>query len=379
GLHYMLWMQDQPIKHEDIVDMICSLLGAISSPKNKLNFIKALFETEAREWSSIDFWRADKFMMLVRRFLKASLAFLQSNEWSSELVSQFVQILRDSVVNADFNQPSNGLKLHLADIVCEELSITTAGPDAVLAILRPFIDIVASGMHKHHVVDKVEQAVLQYLADQALYQAESAQQDSVESEVCLVDIDMEELCKCLFALGSDPSVKSPNRKRLFHWYKTFRNILSGNVGPEGLVPAGPTLGKEEITAAVARLIKQENKRRKKKKAKRLVEDGQAGSSNTQPSAPASGAKLAKVKTPKALAKQKQTVGGAKSSLALAKRKPLLLALHLRVPALKRSLEWPSPPKAQELPSSLGSRQNPMRNRPPSKERLKFQPKRSRLS
>ncbi|PAA94690.1 hypothetical protein BOX15_Mlig003350g3, partial [Macrostomum lignano] len=136
GLHYMLWMQDQPIKHEDIVDMICSLLGAISSPKNKLNFIKALFETEAREWSSIDFWRADKFMMLVRRFLKASLAFLQSNEWSSELVSQFVQILRDSVVNADFNQPSNGLKLHLADIVAR----SSASPPPVQMLCWQFCD-----------------------------------------------------------------------------------------------------------------------------------------------------------------------------------------------------------------------------------------------
>ena len=59
---------------------------------NVFKFIEAGMITEGREWTGIDNWRMDKYMMFIRRFLRQIFSFLKKLDWKRS--SEFVPILR---------------------------------------------------------------------------------------------------------------------------------------------------------------------------------------------------------------------------------------------------------------------------------------------
>ncbi|KAJ1334189.1 Nucleolar protein,Nop52 [Microdochium nivale] len=94
GLYYSLWMCDRPVPQQNLCADLAGLLATISSSAGKADrdgpqgvavgdsvetqvvvaWLSAFWETLAREWTSIDVLRLEKFLLLVRRVLGASLA-----------------------------------------------------------------------------------------------------------------------------------------------------------------------------------------------------------------------------------------------------------------------------------------------------------------
>ena len=52
------------VLQEELSAKISGLIQAFSAPEGALLFLKVFLETEAREWSGIDRFRLDKFMMV---------------------------------------------------------------------------------------------------------------------------------------------------------------------------------------------------------------------------------------------------------------------------------------------------------------------------
>lgn len=52
------------IFQEALITNICELLPKIEEMEIKLQWIKAFFATQTREWKTLDKWRIDKFMMV---------------------------------------------------------------------------------------------------------------------------------------------------------------------------------------------------------------------------------------------------------------------------------------------------------------------------
>lgn len=79
GLFYALWMCDRPLPQQALAQDLADLTyvlpeGAVAA------WLAAFWATMAREWTGIDVLRLDKFLMLVRRVLGASLAWMKVPE-----------------------------------------------------------------------------------------------------------------------------------------------------------------------------------------------------------------------------------------------------------------------------------------------------------
>ena len=125
GLHYCFWMSDKPLVQEELAESISSFVHCFKVSKQKtfnltelffkyylqsifsrnfcfifiqvedsnvFKFIEAGMITEGREWTGIDNWRMDKYMMFIRRFLRQIFSFLKKLDWKRS--SEFVPILR---------------------------------------------------------------------------------------------------------------------------------------------------------------------------------------------------------------------------------------------------------------------------------------------
>nr|CDS16935.1 ribosomal RNA processing protein 1 [Echinococcus granulosus] len=117
GLYYSLWMQDKLLLQEEAAARIAKLISTTKSRGIRSMYIKAMFETLAREWDNLDTWREDKFMMLVRVFFVRCIGSVTKRKVSVETL---VNAVFGNVINTSTNS-AIGLKLHLCLVIQQEL------------------------------------------------------------------------------------------------------------------------------------------------------------------------------------------------------------------------------------------------------------------
>lgn len=71
GIHYCMWHSDKPLVQLACAQKIADLLYAPLTTRCKVLFYGALFRVLAREWPTIDRYRMDKYLALVRRMVFA--------------------------------------------------------------------------------------------------------------------------------------------------------------------------------------------------------------------------------------------------------------------------------------------------------------------
>jgi hypothetical protein len=69
GIHYCMWHSDKPLVQLACAQKIADLLYAPRTTRCKVLFYGALFRVLAREWPTIDRYRMDKYLALVRRMV----------------------------------------------------------------------------------------------------------------------------------------------------------------------------------------------------------------------------------------------------------------------------------------------------------------------
>ena len=67
GLHYCLWHSDKPLVQLACADSIAALIQAPPTPLLRWLFVRSLFKALAKQWGTIDRYRMDKYLALVRR------------------------------------------------------------------------------------------------------------------------------------------------------------------------------------------------------------------------------------------------------------------------------------------------------------------------
>ncbi|KAL5971922.1 hypothetical protein TSMEX_000313 [Taenia solium] len=117
GLYYSLWMQDKLLLQEESAARIAKLISTSKSRGTRSMYIKAMFETLAREWDNLDTWREDKFMMLARVFFVRCIGSIKRRKVAIETLANAVF---EGVINANTNS-AIGLKLHLCLVIQQEL------------------------------------------------------------------------------------------------------------------------------------------------------------------------------------------------------------------------------------------------------------------
>ncbi|XP_055322739.1 ribosomal RNA processing protein 1 homolog isoform X2 [Sitodiplosis mosellana] len=173
GLYYSMWMSDKPIPQENLANKIAGLLNSFDQIEASLQFFAAFLKTMAMEWNSIDQWRIDKFMMLVRKVTREVLRILQTNNWNDEAIEKLNQTLSKTVLGAEFHVP-RGLFMHFTELFFEEVAKVSNGEieaDSITKLLKPFMFYVASQSDY-----KLIQFVVRQVFNHLLFQSESGRE-----------------------------------------------------------------------------------------------------------------------------------------------------------------------------------------------------------
>jgi ribosomal RNA-processing protein 1 len=121
GLYYAMWMCDKPLPQQRLAAELADLINVLKDD-SVIPFIDTFFKTMSREWSGIDGLRMDKFLMLVRFYLRSSFNWLAKSNWrNSGARKDFLEILEDTPLSAKDIRVPNGLRYHVLDIYVDEL------------------------------------------------------------------------------------------------------------------------------------------------------------------------------------------------------------------------------------------------------------------
>lgn len=151
GLYYCMWMADKPLVQEELAETISCLVHSLNLPDHAIKFIETFFRTMSLEWPGIDQHRLEKFLMLVRRFLRQSLVFLDRQNWDLQVTDSLCKTFESTLLPSDANlakcQAPLGLVMHFTEIFLEELAKVSKGQlndTVLLRILRIFVQHIAA-------------------------------------------------------------------------------------------------------------------------------------------------------------------------------------------------------------------------------------------
>lgn len=173
GLFYSMWMSDKPLPQENLANKIAGLLHTFDQFEVSVQFFAAFLRTMANEWNSIDQWRIDKFMMLVRKVTREMLRVIENNNWIDESIEKLNDTLKKTVLGTEFHVP-RGLFMHFAELFFEEVAKVSAGEldtTVITKLLKPFMFYVAS-QSDYKLIQFVVRSVFNHL----LFQSESGRE-----------------------------------------------------------------------------------------------------------------------------------------------------------------------------------------------------------
>ena len=120
GLYYTMWLCDRPRPQEQLAESLGSLYSEVV-PSNCLpNFLEAFWVVIVREWHSIDYWRVDKYYLLIRRVLRHNFKKLKSQNWPLKDIDDFLTVYEKLPLSGK-STISTALPYHLCDIYLDEL------------------------------------------------------------------------------------------------------------------------------------------------------------------------------------------------------------------------------------------------------------------
>ncbi|VDK80408.1 unnamed protein product [Litomosoides sigmodontis] len=288
GLHYVMWMQDKMLWQEQLADNIASLLNLFEREKESVSFIKHMIITISNDWSRIDRWRMDKFLMLIRRLVRALFLRLRSKNWEPATTNMYINAFKDCVISND-KSFSEGLKFHFASIYLDELD--GAGglrPDQVTELLKPYAELLADRTLSNYLFDSIIQEIFLSI----LHQYAEERTEEKETEETLesasdqgIKFDYAEISKLLLEIGKKPSIKSARRRQLYAVSKKFIAAENGEV-PFIMVTKAQTqlrteVPKSEIASAISRLTSEMAKDRLINKKAKLALKNKTSLRNTQ--------------------------------------------------------------------------------------------------
>ncbi|KAL8582640.1 hypothetical protein ACOMHN_028705 [Nucella lapillus] len=268
GLHYCFWMQDKPLLQEELSTKLCSLLKAFPDTGSSLEFAAVFFTTQAKEWGRLDQWRMNKFMMLIRDFLNATLEVVRHGQWKESGV-QTLSALIGEVMDAGKEDLPDGFRMHLADILLEEMEKVGAGEltgDHINILLDPFVQYIV-----HSKRDTIADSIIKKVFGPILQAARTA-----EDEAPKLQFNFRGLQQRLFDAGRQKEILPKVRRKIYHLVKLFSDL-----GLEGTEP--PNFPEQQKASGVKRKHTEEEggqpeEKKTKKKGKRGTGKGREADS-----------------------------------------------------------------------------------------------------
>jgi len=288
GLFYCYWQSDKPLIQEELAESMSSMIEYFATEESSLLFFKTFLLTMGREWFGIDHWRMNKYMMLIRRFVRQIFKYNKKHDWRMDLAEKICQLFTENLLLCEIRKTSLGLQMHTTDVFMEELAkVGTEELDSqvINAYLQPFYKVLTT-CRESRLISHVHETVFNYLlrqsdigiewdvkkdvqelkhfeildekgedleyADEKVKENGDEGEDEIEDEnaedpraglvnveIPQLQVDYLDIADKLFDLGSQNTIRASNRKVLYKLSKHFKDV--GN----GIFPLGDALSDDE--------------------------------------------------------------------------------------------------------------------------------------
>ena len=158
-----MWHSDRPIPQQRLALSLSQLL--LPLPESLfLPFLNAFWTTIAREWTSIDALRLDKFLRLIRFYVNAALSYLAQRSWNAQLLKAYLELVERIPLSAVNGAVSDGLRYHVLDVWVDELDAIDATREAPAEVIMSPVE----RLRKDGKVKKVRERAKECLEDARL-------------------------------------------------------------------------------------------------------------------------------------------------------------------------------------------------------------------
>jgi ribosomal RNA-processing protein 1 len=122
GLFYALWMTDRPIPQQRLATDLANLLFTLK-PACAIPWLRAFWVVVGAQWTGIDVYRLEKFLLLVRRVFASHVRLARERGWKDGDVEAIVGVLEEFPFEkeGDLRKSPVGIRLHALDIWVDEL------------------------------------------------------------------------------------------------------------------------------------------------------------------------------------------------------------------------------------------------------------------
>ena len=179
-----MWMSDRPLTQQALANSLADLVSVVPSA-SKIPFLRAFWQTMQREWTNIDVLRMEKFLLLTRRYLGATIKELKEGKWEVGLVKEHLALLEEVPCEIEDPRIPNGMRFHVIDIYVDELERAGAlekdgeeeGSVPLEMLLEPLRKLATSSPTK-----PVRKKAKEALADERLPGNEKPATEAVEED-----------------------------------------------------------------------------------------------------------------------------------------------------------------------------------------------------
>ncbi|KAJ3160166.1 hypothetical protein HDU86_001002 [Geranomyces michiganensis] len=239
-------MSDKPFIQEHLADKLAAVVLKLPQ-QTALRYIDAFWTIISAEWHGIDRLRLDKFYMLLRKFHFYSFRLLESHEWATAVVTEYLNTLTNGPLKVNDFKIADGLRYHTAEVFLEELQRAVTQPisaETLLALLEPFFHNLARTAS-----DVVFNRVRENVFDPILKQKTEA--DSEDQKLTL-PFPPAAVGMRLYAIATGDAVLVKNRPKVTDLFKQFAAVCEDemNVDHSVLWKPKPVLIKGAKPAAL---------------------------------------------------------------------------------------------------------------------------------
>lgn len=224
ALHQCLWLTDKQAVQLELASFLSGLLNQCIDDEAMLDFFTAFWRIILKEWGSLDQFRVNKFLSLMRLMVHEAFKLLSERSWPEDLSVQMVEIMETEVLR---NRP-NGPRFHLADIMLTELYNVTDGAcshEIVELVMAPFFHIVATDGDPV-TRTRVSDAVFRRYLDTHAHELAGSGSGEEAVEKTFPQASTQLLQKTLFELASSTEHKfgKGNRETLYELHGAFQRV-----------------------------------------------------------------------------------------------------------------------------------------------------------
>ncbi|CAI5449010.1 unnamed protein product [Caenorhabditis angaria] len=227
GLHYVMWMQDKMVLQEELADRIGGLINIFTSEQEKVLYVKSFLKSLNKEWPHIDRWRMDKFLMEVRRMLRAAFAHLKDLKWKKEIRDEYWSVFEETTISAD-NSFNEGLKMHFASLLLDELD--AAGgltKKQTNSCLQPYVNLLGVKKISDYLFNSIIDEIFNAIVLQKSEEIKGTEDESMEVVEGGIQFNYKDLAKSLFEIGKQANIPARRRARIYDLVQKFEKCVAG--------------------------------------------------------------------------------------------------------------------------------------------------------